>query len=58
MQCKKRIQIEKILSTAFYAANYAGLNEPLRQNKVCKIDRHEVVGKFLLKVIENSSIFN
>ena len=28
MQCEKRIQIEKILSTAFYAANYAGLNEP------------------------------
>ena len=26
--CKKRTQIEKILSTAFYAANYAGLNEP------------------------------
>ena len=27
--CVKRIQMEKILSTAFYAANYAGLNEPL-----------------------------
>ena len=27
--CEKRTQIEKILSTAFYAANYAGLNEPL-----------------------------
>ena len=26
--CEKRTQIEKILSTAFYAANYAGLNEP------------------------------
>ena len=26
--CKKRTQIEKILSTTFYAANYAGLNEP------------------------------
>ena len=27
---EKRTQIEKILSTtAFYAANYAGLNEPL-----------------------------
>ena len=28
-QCEKCIQIEKILSTAFYAANYSGLNEPL-----------------------------
>ena len=27
LHCKKCFQIEKILSTAFYAANYAGLKE-------------------------------
>ena len=32
--CEKRTQIEKILSTAFYAANYAGLNEPLASQRI------------------------
>ena len=35
---EKHIQIEKIISTAFYAANYAGLNEPLRRERLRNMD--------------------